>query len=68
MKVKKQLNYAERYRLLRINQKAAIREAMTKNGISEPTVFRWLREESMPPIWQEKFRQLLETYENAATC
>jgi len=64
---KDQLNYAERYRLLPINQKAAIREAMTANGISEVTVFRWIREQSMPEIWQKEFSKHLDSFENAAT-
>jgi hypothetical protein len=68
MKVKKELNYAERYRLLPIDKKAAIREAMTKNGISEVTVFRWIREQSMPEIWQKEFSKHLETFENATPC
>jgi hypothetical protein len=61
------MHYADRYKLLEINQKAAIRGQMVEFGISEPTVFRWLRERTMPPIWQEKFRQLLISYENATT-
>lgn len=65
--VKNDLNYAERYKLLPIDKKLAIRQEIIKLGISEPTVFRWLREQTMPEIWQKEFSKHLESFENAAT-
>lgn len=61
-----QLTDYERYKLLPINQKAKVREEMTRNGISEPTIFRWIRERSMPLIWQQKFSECLDNAINAS--
>jgi hypothetical protein len=63
--VEDKLTDYDKYKLLPVNQKAAIREAMTRNGISEPTVFRWIRERSMPLIWQKEFSKHLNNAINA---
>ncbi len=57
--------FKEAYALLSQDQKRQMRENIVALGISKETFHRWLRQNSIPKIWQEQFRIQLNKHLNA---
>jgi hypothetical protein len=57
--------FKEAYALLTQDQKRQMRESIVALGISKETFHRWLRQNSVPKIWQEQFRIQLNKHLNA---
>lgn len=57
--------FKEAYALLNDAEKAAFREAITELGTSKETMHRWLRENSVPLVWQQHFKIQLNKHLNA---
>lgn len=62
---KTQLTDYERYKLLSNEQKAEVRDALTYEGCSEATFYRWIRTRTMPNIWRKEFSKQINLVTNA---
>lgn len=62
---KTQLTHYERYKLLTNEQKAEVRDAITHEGCSNATFYRWIRTRTMPNIWLKEFSKQINLVTNA---
>jgi hypothetical protein len=61
----KNFSFKDSYSLLSDTEKRKVREAICELGISKETFHRWLREDRVPPVWREHFKEHLNVYLNA---
>lgn len=57
--------YKEAYSLLNDAEKRKVRQAICDLGTSKETFHRWLREDRVPPVWHQHFKEQLNIYLNA---
>lgn len=60
-----ELTLAQRYAILADDQKRNLREKMFADGCSKSSFHRWLADNAMPLIWQQKFNEHYNTVTNA---
>jgi ACT domain-containing protein len=57
--------YKQAYCLLNDSEKNNVREAIIKLGISKETFYKWLRDDKVPFIWRQHFKEQLNIHLNA---
>lgn len=61
----KNFTFQSCYSLLSDTEKKKVRESICALGTSKETFHRWLREDRVPPVWRQHFKEKLNIHLNA---